>query len=138
AIFNDPLPPDASATLTLTFNSTQPGTLTETATASANEEDPHPVDNTTSASTTVVPPRADLQVSVVAPATVPLVGLGFTHTLTVHNAGPQPATGLTLVVHVSANADIQLLNFASNKPASISRDLNDTVTAIFNDPLPPD
>lgn len=58
---------------------------------------PEPLTSTSDEAVTEVRPAADLDVVKAADATTVTVGQTVTYRLTVHNAGPSPATGVTVV-----------------------------------------
>lgn len=83
----------ASATVIATAGS--PGTVTNTAQVVANEPDPNPANNTTSVVTNVLS-GADLSIAVAGlPPTVD-VGTPVTYVLTLADAGPETATGVSV------------------------------------------
>ena len=89
-----------SALVSITVTPGSAGVITDTATATANESDPNPANNASSEDTTVVaavPPRADLSVVKTDSPDPVSVGNALVYTLTVSNAGPDAATGVTLV-----------------------------------------
>lgn len=74
---------------------------------------PEPLSSTSDEAVTEVRPAADLDVAKSADATTVTVGQTVTYRLTVHNAGPSPATGVTVtdrlpggLVFLSADADL--------------------------------
>ena len=100
----------ASATLTITATVVSPDAQTNTATISdADQFDPNTGNN--SASATETPQQADLAVTKSVSNPTPNVGDTITFTITVANAGPDTATGVTVtdllpagVTFVSASA----------------------------------
>jgi autotransporter-associated beta strand protein len=111
------LAPGAVATLTFVESSPLPGTFTDSATVSADEADPDPSNNDASVTATVVPPPADLRISV-GPVTPNPCAAGdtFQYTVTVTNAGPQIAHHVTLVETSAPFATV--LSIFSAVPAS--------------------
>jgi uncharacterized repeat protein (TIGR01451 family) len=85
-----------SAVVTMIVTTTVSGTLTNTATATATESDPNTGNNTATATTTVNAAAADLSITKSASATSVLVGQNITYSIGVSNAGPQPATNVTI------------------------------------------
>ena len=71
------------------------GPVSNTATVSANLPDPVPANNT-STTTTTVNPAADLSLTKMDSPDPAHVGDDITYTLTAANAGPNPATGVTI------------------------------------------
>ena len=98
----------ASAAVTITVVATANGTQVNTATVSSDAPDPDPSDNPASA-TVEVGPTADLSIAKTGPASAG-AGSELTYTLTVANAGPSGATGVTVtdtlpagMAHVASN-----------------------------------
>ena len=88
----------ASAVVDVTVRGASAGTATNTAQVGADQDDPVSGDDTASATLDVVA-AADLSIVKAAGADVVDVGGGpapLTYTLTVHNAGPQPATAIAV------------------------------------------
>ncbi len=83
-----------TVTITVTVAATTTGTLTNTASVSATETDP--VANNTSTATTTVVQRADLSVTKAGSPDPVAAGGALAYTLTVANAGPSSATGVTV------------------------------------------
>jgi uncharacterized repeat protein (TIGR01451 family) len=85
----------APATLTIQATVVSPAAQTNTATISHSDQfDPVPGNNT--ASVTATPQQADLLVTKSVSDPMPNVGDTITYTITLTNAGPDPATGVTL------------------------------------------
>ena len=86
----------ASATLQITATVLVPGALTNTATKTAGDQfDPNAGNNAGSAMLNAQP-SADLQVSKTVDNAVPNLGTDVTFTVTVHNAGPNAASGVVI------------------------------------------
>ncbi len=86
----------ASATLQLKAAVLQAGTLSNTATKTAGDQfDPVSGNNAGSASLNANP-TADLQISKTVDNTTPNLGTNVTYTISVHNAGPNGATGVVI------------------------------------------
>jgi len=85
-----------SATVTITVTPTSGGAITNTATVAGNEADPSTANNTAVATTTVVA-SADLSLSKTVSTGKPSVGSPLVYKLTVKNAGPSTAHGVTVV-----------------------------------------
>lgn len=92
-----------------------PDTVVNTATISGNEVDPFLPNNTSTATTTVRDPMADVSVSIVDPADC-TVGVGgtLTYTITVANAGPETGNGIVLDVTLPNDA-----TFLSSNPPGV-------------------
>jgi uncharacterized repeat protein (TIGR01451 family) len=87
--------PSVPATLTLQATVLSPSAQTNTATISHSDQfDPVPGNNT--ASVTATPQQADLLVTKTVSNPTPNVGDTITYTITLTNAGPDPATGVTV------------------------------------------
>src|SRR5262249_8113663 len=85
----------SNATPTLTATLVRPTAQTNTATISHSDQfDPVPANNSASAAET--PQRADLQLAKAVSNPRPNVGDTITFTVTLTNAGPDPATGVTV------------------------------------------
>jgi len=86
------------AVITVTINpATSDGTvLNNTATETADTIDPNPANNSSTASTTVIAPRADLALTKTASPDPAFVGDTITYTLTVTNNGPDASSGGTV------------------------------------------
>ncbi len=104
-----------SATITVTAkvnsNVASGATVTNAATAATTLGDPTPADNTSSASTTIST-SADISVLKTGPANI-TAGTNGTYTITVSNAGPSDAQGVTLADALPANETLVSQNLAS-------------------------
>lgn len=91
----------ASATITITVTPNTVGTIYNSASVTATENDPNNANNTTpSVSTTVNPPPtidADLSISKTGSPNPVTAGGTLTYTISVSNAGPNPATNVTVL-----------------------------------------
>ena len=87
----------AMATLNLVVQPSTSGAITNSATATSATPDPNLNDNSASVTTTVVPPTADLELSMVDSPDPVLLGYNLTYTLTVNNLGPASATAVMVV-----------------------------------------
>ncbi|MEW6682907.1 MAG: DUF11 domain-containing protein [Nitrospirota bacterium] len=85
----------ASVTITITVTPTVNGTLNNSATVSSPTPDPNSGNNTTPPVSTTVTSSADLTISKFGPSTA-TVGQPMAYTIGVSNAGPSPATGVTV------------------------------------------
>jgi uncharacterized repeat protein (TIGR01451 family) len=86
----------ANATLQITATVLTPGGITNTATKTAgNQFDPNTGNNAGSAMLNAQP-SADLQVTKTVSNATPNLGTSVTFTITVHNAGPNNATGVVI------------------------------------------
>jgi len=107
----------ADATLQITATVLMPGALTNTATKTAgNEFDPNTGNNAGSAVANAQP-SADLQVTKTVSNATPSLGTDVTFTITVHNAGPNDATGVVIDDALPAG-----LTFVSSAPSQGSYD----------------
>ena len=90
---------DATANLLLqvqaNIQTAVPVTITNTASVATASADPNPDDDTASATTDILPPTADLTLTLVGPADPVLLGNTLTYFLTVSNGGPATATEVT-------------------------------------------
>jgi uncharacterized repeat protein (TIGR01451 family) len=140
----------ASAQVTIVLTPSTPGPLTNTATVSllSGEVDLAPVNNTATASVTVVMPTADLVVSQTgAPSPVTLTS-NVLYTLTVTNAGPGVAYNARLTDQLPGLANINLAlgdlapgrvtNYSFVVTPQIVRPLTNTASVITDstDPVP--
>lgn len=116
----------ASATVTIVVTPQVTGTITDTASVSATESDPTSNDNTASESTTVLP-ATDVSVTVTDSPDPVLVGSNLTYTVVVTNAGPSPATSVTLTDTLPAG-----VTFVSATPTQgTASQLNGVVSAVL-------
>jgi uncharacterized repeat protein (TIGR01451 family)/CSLREA domain-containing protein len=81
-------------------------TLTNTAGVTATTDDPDPADNAASTDVTVIARRVDLHVTKSAPADV-TEGDAFDYVVTVSNAGPDAAHGVSLIDDLPAEVGFQ-------------------------------
>src|SRR5262249_5243146 len=108
--------PLESRTLTLTALVVSPDPRTNTATITAADQfDPNTANNT--ASVTETPQRADLSLAKSVSNARPNVGDTVTFTITLHNSGPDPATGVQINDPLPAG-----LTFVSATPSQGSYD----------------
>ncbi len=84
-----------SVTLHITVSATATGSLVNTATVSAVTHDPSPANNTDGATVTVAP-AGDVSITKTVDDETPNVGDVVTFTVTVHNAGPDTAAGVSV------------------------------------------
>lgn len=115
----------ASATLTVVVTPTAAGTYTNAANVSGNQLDSIPGNNTTSISTvinpvTVVTPSINLQLSASVFPTVGAVGAVQLFTFTVTNAGPDPATNVTIIDRIPTNAVFLLAGSSQGGAATLA------------------
>jgi uncharacterized repeat protein (TIGR01451 family) len=89
-----------------------PGNINNAASVTGAETDPNPSDNLVFQSTTVTAPSADLSVTKTDSPDPVLQGDDVTYTVTVANAGPLAATGVTLTDTLSSD-----LTFVSTTPS---------------------
>ncbi len=82
--------------VTIVVTPTASGMITNSATVLATEGDPNTANNSASATTTVNPASADLSVTLNDFPDPVTVGAQVSYTATVANAGPSPATAVTL------------------------------------------
>lgn len=113
-----------SATITSTFGTLVAfaGTVTNTASAATTTADPNGANDSATASTTVAA-DADLSITKTAPAGPYLPGASITYTLTVSNAGPGVANGVTVTDVLPAGT-----SFVSATPTQGSCSGTSTVT----------
>jgi uncharacterized repeat protein (TIGR01451 family) len=97
--------PNSNLTYTVTVSTPATGSLSNTASVSSVGTDPVNTNNTSTANTTIVP-VADLQVSKTGPATV-LPNGDITYTISVLNAGPSPATSVTVTDLLPSGITVQ-------------------------------
>jgi uncharacterized repeat protein (TIGR01451 family) len=86
----------SSATATVVVKPTIEGTTSSTATVASNQPDPNSANNSATAITRVVPPSADLSVTVSDSPDPIFAGGALTYTISVTNRGPSAATGVQL------------------------------------------
>ncbi|ANE44418.1 DUF11 domain-containing protein [Deinococcus puniceus] len=99
--------PNSNLTYTVTVLTPATGTLSNIASVSSVGTDPTPGNNSSTANTAIVP-VADVQVSKTGPATV-LPNGDISYTISVLNAGPSPATAVTVTDLLPAGATRQNL-----------------------------
>lgn len=99
--------PSSNLTYTVTVLTPAAGTLSNTATVSSAASDPVSTNNTGTVSTSIIP-VADLQVSKSGPATV-LPNGDLTYSISVLNAGPSPATAVTVTDLLPTGTTVQNL-----------------------------
>jgi uncharacterized repeat protein (TIGR01451 family) len=87
---------DATETATITATPTAEGTITNSVTVTGNESDPDAANNSDSLDTTVTAASTDLSVIKTDSPDPAQVGQNVTYTLTIANAGPSPASGVTV------------------------------------------
>ncbi|MDP9343279.1 MAG: hypothetical protein M3Q23_14545 [Actinomycetota bacterium] len=87
---------EAAATVQIEVATTQPGTVTATAQVHGDQADPDPSNDSASTDTTVRVLSADLSVTLTDAPDPVKVGSDVTYTLSVSNAGPDTATGVSL------------------------------------------
>jgi uncharacterized repeat protein (TIGR01451 family) len=127
----------ASATISIQVQPTTIGTATNTATVTGTQTDPNSGNNSSTATVQIVG-TADLQITKTTQPNPVNVGSNLTYTLTLVNAGPNQATGVSVtdalpagVIFASANAsqgtcsgtatvNCNLGNLAVNSPATIT------------------
>jgi uncharacterized repeat protein (TIGR01451 family) len=135
----------AGQTATITSTYTIPGTynspqVNNTATVSSSTNDPNPVNNTSTATTTVnLAAQADLSITKSGPASISL-GQNIVYTTVVTNGGPLVATGVVVTDPTPAG-----LTFVSNSGAcsgafpcnvgTLNVGQSATITSTFNVPL---
>jgi uncharacterized repeat protein (TIGR01451 family) len=83
-----------TVTVTIVVTPTVAGAITNTASVGGGVTDPSPGNNSSSVTTTVAEPQADLAIGKTASARSVQVGTDLTYTITVTNNGPQGATGV--------------------------------------------
>lgn len=115
------LAPGASRTVQLLARGDATGTLVNSATASTSTTDPASSNDTATASLTVRP-RADLQLTMSAPATLPAGGT-MPVDLTLLNLGPDAASSVAIVVTLPAGTSL-----ASGDPGCSASGLTVTCT----------
>jgi uncharacterized repeat protein (TIGR01451 family) len=91
-------------TIVVNVNAATPNgsTISNTATATSTTADPNPADNSYTAATTVQS-RADLSVTKTDSPDPVIAGSNLTYTITVSNAGPSEASGVSLSDPIPAN-----------------------------------
>lgn len=85
-----------TATVTMVVTTSTSGTLSNTATVSATEPDPNTANNMATATTTVNAASADLSITKTDAVDPVVAGDNVSYNLNVGNAGPQPATNVTV------------------------------------------
>ena len=86
---------NSETTVTVIVEPTVAGTLNQTATVASTSLDPD-LNNNSSTATTQVVPAADLDVDVTASVAKAIFGDQFQYKVSVTDLGPSPATGVTL------------------------------------------
>ena len=104
-----------------------PGVITNTATVHGNEADPSTANNSATVTTTILDP-ADLSVTVKDAPDPVVAGRTLTYTLTVRNAGPDPATGVVVTDTLPAG-----VTFVSAKPSKGTCSGTRTLTCTIGD-----
>ncbi|MFZ5876473.1 MAG: DUF11 domain-containing protein [Nitrospirota bacterium] len=107
--------PGSSATVTIVVTplASAVGTLSNTAIVSSATSDPTPSNNTAGPITTTVNPSANLSIIKSASPNPVLAGQPLTYTITVGNAGPSTATGVT--VNDTLPASVTLVSATSTQ-----------------------
>jgi uncharacterized repeat protein (TIGR01451 family) len=100
------LAPNAIATLTIGVSASAPGTWVNTATVTIAEDDLDAT-NDTASWTSTVDPAADVRVTMVGSPEPALVGAYLAYALSVSNAGPSPASNVTLTAALPAGVVFQ-------------------------------
>jgi uncharacterized repeat protein (TIGR01451 family) len=100
------LPNGASGTIQIevTTSAAGGGTLINSANATATTPDPNPANNTATTSTIIAVGSADLALSKTASSPSVLKNANFSYTITVNNAGPTAAGGVTVTDTLPAGA----------------------------------
>jgi uncharacterized repeat protein (TIGR01451 family) len=114
----------ATVTITATVGAAAVPSVTNTASVTSAESDSNTANNSASATTTVIGPTADVSVTKLDTPDPVIVGALLTYSITVSNAGPDPATTVTLTDVLPASLTFQ--SFATSQ-GSCSRAGN-TVT----------
>lgn len=96
-----------TATVTVTVATTTAGTLQNVVDVSADEADPNLANNTDTELTTVADPAADLSVQQTDAPDPARIGQQITYTVSVSNAGPQNAQGVSLTDDLPAGATFE-------------------------------
>ena len=91
-----PMPALSTASAIVSCLAIAAGQSNSTATVTSDQLNPNPVNNTATVLTDVLPPTADLAVSISALPPAPLVGAPLTYTVATINNGPSPASGVIL------------------------------------------
>ena len=113
----------ATASLSLTVRAPAGGTMTNSATVTTATGDPNPEDDSASVTTTVIPPTADLALTMTDSPDPVLLGYNLTYTFTVNNLGPASATAVTLVDSLPVGMD-----FVSASPSGAFSRVGQVVT----------
>jgi uncharacterized repeat protein (TIGR01451 family) len=87
---------NAGDSMTVVATGNVVGTMSATATVTANGTDPNPANNTATAVNLVKAKSADVWIAIQPTTFAPPYNTSFGYTFTVHNNGPDPATGVTI------------------------------------------
>ncbi len=121
------LPLNASPSITITVTlPANPGTIFNTAEISSVTLDPNPGNNSATIQTNVLPPNADLSVSILSNPTGIVTGDSFIYVIRVDNNGPSTATDVALTDVLPAN-----ISFDSAVPTQGSCNGTTTISCDF-------